>query len=111
VHVGRIPIHLGSYKSIPVEELREVGAGELVLTNHRLLFIGRHTFAIPFNRLPNNATLWNFLVTWVAESRLEQPKLPDDVHLGVIGDPPKMRIVVLDKAPITRGILGTPSRS
>jgi hypothetical protein len=43
VRVGGFPIYLGGWKSVPNEELREVGTGELVLTNRRLLFLGAHT--------------------------------------------------------------------
>jgi hypothetical protein len=92
-----------------------------VLTNRRLLFLGVHTLAIPFDRLlkcdqtaapygalvvsesrsksphvfmPENPGLWCFLVNWVAENRFEGPKLPDDMHISVTGEPPKLQIHV-----------------
>jgi hypothetical protein len=142
VRVGGFPIYLGTRErvggggqnSVPKEELREVGPGDLVLTNHRLLFIGTHTFAIPFKRLlkceqvdaglvvsesrwknprvllpENNPALWYFLVNLVANHQFENPKLPDDMHISVTGEAPKLRIEILDRAPIKRGILGSPS--
>jgi hypothetical protein len=51
IHVGGFPIYIGGWKSLPKEELREVGTGNLVLTNHRLLFIGARTVTIPFEKL------------------------------------------------------------
>ena len=52
VGIGGFPIYLGGFKSVPKDELREVGAGELVLTNRRLLFLaGTHTIVIPLDRL------------------------------------------------------------
>ena len=142
VRVGGFPIYLGTrmrvggggYNSVPKEELREVGAGDLVLTNHRLLFIGAHTFAIPFARLlrceqvdaglvvsesrwknprvllPENPALWYFLVNLVANNQFEGPRLPDDMHISVTGEVPNLRIEILDRATIKRGILGCPSR-
>jgi hypothetical protein len=119
VRVGGFPIYLGGWKSVPNEELREVGTGELVLTNRRLLFLGAHTLAIPFDRLlkceqidtallvsesrsksprvflpENNPGLWCFLVNWVAENRFEDPKLPDGMHISVTGETPKLQIEV-----------------
>jgi hypothetical protein len=140
VRVGRVPIYLGTrvrvggVQDIPKEELRDVGAGELVLTNRRLLFLGAHTFAIPFARLlrceqidaslvvsesrwknprvllPENPALWYFFVNLVANNRFEDSRLPDDVHLSVTGEAPNLRVLVTDSAPIKRGVLGTPSR-
>jgi hypothetical protein len=117
---------LGGWKSVPKEELREVGAGELVLTNRRLLFLGAHTLAIPLGRLlkcqqidagllvsesrkknpvvflPENPGLLYFLVNWVADNRFEEPKLPDGVHISVTGKAPNLRIEIIGgaKAPI-----------
>jgi hypothetical protein len=143
VRAGSFPIYLGTrvrvggdgYNSVPKEELREVGAGDLVLTNRRLLFIGAHTFAIPFARLlrceqvdaglvvsesrwknprallPENPALWYFLVNLVANNQFEGPRLPDDMHISVTGEVPKLRIEILDRGPIKRGILGSPART
>lgn len=118
VRVGGFPIYLGGWKSAPSEELREVGTGALVLTNRRLLFLGAHTLAIPFDRLltcqqkdsglvvaesrsksPHvfvleMAGLWCFLVNWVADNRFENPKLPDGMHLSVTGEAPELHIQV-----------------
>ena len=118
VRVGGFPIYLGGWKSVPSEELREVGTGELVLTNRRLLFLGAHTLALPFDRLltcqqmdaallvsesrskrPHvlileNAGLWCFLVNWGAASRFKDPKLPDDMHLSVSGKTPELQVTV-----------------
>jgi hypothetical protein len=119
VRVGGFPIYLGGWKSVPSEELREVGTGELVLTNRRLLFLGAHTLALPFDRLltcqqmdaallvsesrskrPHvlileNAGLWCFLVNWAADSRFKDPKLPDDMHLSVSGKTPELEVQLL----------------
>jgi hypothetical protein len=119
VRVGGSPIYLGGWKSVPSEELREVGTGELVLTNRRLLFLGAHTLAIPFDRLltcqqmdaalvvsesrskrPHvlileNAGLWCFLVNWAADNQFKDPKLPDDMHLNVSGKTPELQVQLL----------------
>ena len=132
---ARGPVGVAAYTLVPKEELREVGAGDLVLTNHRLLFIGAHTFAIPFARLlrceqvdaglvvsesrwknprvllPENPALWYFLVNLVANNQFEGPRLPDDMHISVTGEVPKLRIEILDRGPIKRGILGSPART
>jgi hypothetical protein len=119
VRIGSFPIYLGGSKSVSKEELREVGAGDLVLANHRLLFIGAHTFAVPFKRLlkceqvdaglvvsesrwknprvflpENNPALWYFLMNLVANNQFENPKLPDDMHISVTGEAPKLRIEI-----------------
>jgi hypothetical protein len=126
VRVGGFPIYLGGWKSVPKEELRIVGAGQLVLTNRRLLFLGAHTLAIPFDRLltcqqtdaglvvsesrrktPHvfvleNNGLWCFLVNWMADNRFEDQKLPDGMHISVTGEAPHLQVHVTG-----RGILGT----
>jgi hypothetical protein len=118
VRVGGFPIYLGGWKSGPMNELREVGVGDLVLTNRRLLFLGVHTLTIPFNHLltceqkdpglvvsksrsksphvffVENEGLWCFLVNWLADNRFEDPKLPDGMHLSVTGEAPKLRVEV-----------------
>jgi hypothetical protein len=120
VRVGGFPIYLGGWKSAPMNELREVGVGDLVLTNRRLLFLGvRHTLTIPFDHLltceqkdpaglvvsksrsktphvffVENEGLWCFLVNWLADNRFEDPKLPDGIHLSVTGEAPKLRVEV-----------------
>jgi hypothetical protein len=122
VRVGGFPIYLGGWKSVPSEELREVGTGDLVLTNRRLLFLGAHTLTIPFDRLltcqqidaallvsesrskrphvviPENAGLWCFLVNWAADNRFKDPKLPDGMHLTVSGTAPELLIHVTGRA-------------
>lgn len=117
--VGGFPIYLGGWKSAPSEELREVGTGELVLTNRRLLFLGARTLAIPFDRLltcqqhaaglvvsesrstnplvvvlETMAGLWGFLVNRAADNRFERPKLPDGMHLSVTEEGPELHIQV-----------------
>jgi hypothetical protein len=118
VRVAGFPIYVGGWKSIPQEELREAGIGDLVLTNCRLLFIGAQTLTIPFDKLlkceqvdaglvvsvnsrgrPHvlileHAGLWCFLVNWVSDNRFENRRLPDDIHLAVIGGPPNLEIHV-----------------
>jgi hypothetical protein len=122
VRVGGFPIYLGAWKSIPNEELREVGTGDLVLTNRRLLFLGGHTLALPFDKLLtcqqmhaallvsesrskrphvfilDNAGLWCFLVNWAADSRFKDPKLPDGMHISVSGKAPELQIHVTGSA-------------
>jgi hypothetical protein len=71
VRVGGFPIYLGSWKSVPSEGLRQVGTGELALTNRRLLFLGAHTLAIPFDRLLKCQQMDAALV--VSESRSKRP--------------------------------------
>jgi hypothetical protein len=126
VRVGGFPIYLGGWKSVPKEELRETGTGELVLTNRRLLFLGARTLTIPFDKLltcqqigdglvvsesrskhphvlvVENPGLWCFLVNWVADNRFTDPKLPDGMHLSVTGESPNFQVHVTG-----RGILGT----
>jgi hypothetical protein len=126
VGVGGFPIYLGGWKSVPKEELREAGSGQLVLTNHRLLFLGARTLTIPFDKLltceqigdglvvsesrskhphafaVENPGLWCFLVNWVVDNRFESPKLPDGMHLSVTGESPNLQVHVTG-----RGILGT----
>jgi hypothetical protein len=123
VRIGKIPIYLGGWKSVPKDELQEVGAGYLVLTNHRLLFLGARTLTIPFDHLltceqqntglvvsesrsksPHvffleNPGLWCFSVNYLANTRLEDPKLPDDEHFKVVGEAPKLRVEV-NRAPL-----------
>lgn len=118
VRVGGFPIYIGGWKSAPIDELREVGVGDLVLTNHRLLFLGAQTITIPFNHLLNceqkssglvvsqsrsktphvfvldSAGLWFFLVNWLAKNRLDGPSLPDGVHFSVTGEAPELRVEV-----------------
>ncbi len=119
VRAGGFPIYLGGWKSAASEELREVGTGELVLTNRRLLFLGAHTLAIPFDRLltcrqhdaglvvsesrsksphvfvlETMAGLWGFLVNWTADNRFESARLPDGMHLNVTGEGPELNIQV-----------------
>ena len=118
VRVGGFPIYLGGWKSAPMNELREVGVGDLVLTNRRLLFLGVHTLTIPFDHLltceqkdpglvvsesrsksphvffVENEGLCCFLVNWLADNRFEDPKLPDGMHLSVTGEAPKLRVEV-----------------
>lgn len=118
VRVGGFPIYLGGWKSVPTEELREVGTGELVLTNRRLLFLGAHILTIPFDRLltcqqmdagllvsesrnkrphvflPENPGLWCFLVNWLVDNRFEDAKLPDSMHISVTGEPPNLQVPV-----------------
>jgi hypothetical protein len=122
VRVGGIPIYLGGYKSVPNEELRAVGTGDLVLTNRRLLFLGSHTLTIPFNKLltcqqmdaglavsetrskrphvflPENPGLWCFLLNWVAKHRFDDPKLPDNMHLSVTGEGADLEVHVTGDA-------------
>jgi hypothetical protein len=126
VRIGGFPIYLGGWKSVPKEELREAGTGNLVLTNRRLLFLGARTLTIPFDKLltcqqigdglvvsesrskhphalvVENPGLWCFLVNWVADNRFEGPKLPDGMHLSVTGESPNLQVHVTG-----RGILGT----
>jgi hypothetical protein len=129
VRIGGFPIYLGGWKNVSVEELREVGTGELVLTNHRLLFFGARTLAIPFDRLleckqqeanlvisesqsksphafvMDNAGFWYFLVNWMADNRFEDPHLPDGLHISVTGEPPHLLIQIaggVDSAPTPR---------
>jgi hypothetical protein len=118
VRVGRFPIYIGGYKSVPSDELREVGPGDLVLTNRRLLFVGAHTLSIPFDKLlkcqlidaglvvsdirkkhphafvVENPGLWCFLINWCAESRFTEPELPDGLHIAVSGNPPELQVQV-----------------
>ena len=44
--------------------------------------------------LLENEGLWCFLVNWLADNRFEDPKLPDDGHLSVTGEAPKLRVEV-----------------
>jgi len=129
VRVGGFPIYVGGWKSVPSEELREVGVGDLVLTNHRLLFLGTHTLTIPFDHLltceqkdtglvvsesrsksPHvfvleNEGLWCFLVNWVADNRFEHPKLPDGMHISVTGEAPKLHVHVTGGANSTNNLI------
>jgi hypothetical protein len=138
VRVGGFPIYLGGWKSVPKEELRTVGTGQLVLTNQRLLFLGAHTLTVPFDKLltcqqigdglvvsesrskrphafvVENPGLWCFLINWVADNRFENPNLPDGMHLNVTGESPHLQVHVTGESPhlqvhvTDRGILGTP---
>jgi hypothetical protein len=118
VRVAGFPIYIGGSKSIPTEELREAGAGDLVLTNRRLFFLGAQTVTVPFDKLlkceqidagliisasgrerPHilvleNAGLWCFLVNWVAKHQFENRRLPNDMHLAVTGQPPSLEVHV-----------------
>lgn len=120
VRVAGFPIYLGGSKSIPKEELREAGTGDLVLTNQRLLFLGGQTLTIPFDKLlkceqidaglvisqsgrerphvvvSESAGLWCFLVNWVSDNRFENRRLPDDMHVTVTGGPPNLEVHVSD---------------
>jgi len=118
VRVGGFRIYLGGWKNAPTDELREVGTGEFVLTNRRLLFLGARTLSIPFDRLLTcrqkdaaliisenqhknpyvfvleMAGIWCFLVNWAADSRFESPRLPDGMHLSVTGEAPELHIQI-----------------
>jgi hypothetical protein len=118
VRVAGFPIYLGGYKSVPNEELRQVGVGDLVLTNRRFLFVGAHSVVIPLDKLLScqqmdtgliiseskgkrphvfvfdNAGLWNFLVNWAVKSRFTEPRLPDGMHLAVTSQAPNLEIEV-----------------
>jgi hypothetical protein len=59
------------WKSLPKEELREVGAGDLVLTNQRLLFLGVQTLTIPFDKLLKCEEMDAHLV--ISQSDRERP--------------------------------------
>jgi hypothetical protein len=110
-------------RAFPKDELREVGAGELVLTNRRLLFLaGTHTLVIPLDRLlmceqsnaglvvsesrskhphtfaVENEGLWCFLVDWIAKNRFAEPKLPDTMHISVTGQTPHLQVRVDDQS-------------
>ena len=110
-------------KSVPKDELREVGAGELVLTNRRLLFLaGTHALVIPLDRLlmceqsnaglvvsesrskhphtfaVENEGLWCFLVDWIAKNRFAEPTLPDTMHISVTGQTPHLQVRVDDQS-------------
>jgi hypothetical protein len=123
VRIGGFPIYLGGFKSVPKDELREVGAGELVLTNRRLLFLaGTHTLVIPLDRLlmceqsnaglvvsesrskhphtfaVKNEGLWCFLVDWIAKNRFAEPKLPDTMHISVTGQTPHLQVRIDDQS-------------
>jgi hypothetical protein len=59
------------WKSISKEELREVGTGDLFLTNQRLLFLGTQTFSIPFDKLLKCEEMDARLV--ISQSERERP--------------------------------------
>lgn len=59
--IGVVPLYLGTSKSVPVDELREVAQGTLYLTNQRLVFVGdARTYAVPLDDILSidNGTDW-----------------------------------------------------
>jgi nitrogen fixation protein len=50
----------------------------------------------------DNPGLWCFLVNYLADTRLEDPKLPDGVHLSVTVEAPKLRVEVNRVPPLPK---------
>ena len=71
VRIGKIPIYIGGWKSTPMDELRDVGTGYLVLTNLRLMFLGARTLTISFDHLLTCEQQNTGLV--ISESRSKSP--------------------------------------
>jgi hypothetical protein len=55
------------------------------------------------------AGLWYFLVNWLAENRLEDPKLPESVHFRVTGEAPELRVEVYRVPPLPNAEITTTS--
>jgi hypothetical protein len=79
VRIAGLPIYLGGWESVPNEAMRAVGAGDLVLTNRRLLFLGPRTLVIPFNKLLTCQQIGDGLM--ISESRSRHP------HAFVVDNP------------------------
>lgn len=103
VKIAGVPLYLGASKSLPSDELRDVGEGILYLTNKRLMFMGSaRTYASSIDNILNieNGLDWiriqaarqtkpvTFTVPngffWEGMYRLMVDLRPDSPHLGGI---------------------------